>query len=987
MRSREDRLFDRYRQRGDTRALAELFDRTAPEVWRVAGYLTRDRHLAEDAVQATFLAALEHALRWNRGQRVVPWLLGILANQVRSLRRQRDASPAAERFAARPAVDPAAEVEGAERAEHVQAALARMPEKLRAVLERYLMHGEAPAEIADRLGLRPGATRMRLQRGLAHLRRLLPAGFASGCLVASEIPAASLAAMRRVLLAHAAQAPRAVAVGGALGALALTGGIAMKKILLGVLFASALAWAGIAWWPQTDGGAGPTQPSASAAAVLGAERSDAARERNPAPGTGDLAPREPLAVPSGTGSLRVRVLDRATKARVRFAVAVVWHGSPPRTATIRDDGECVLEGEAGAGTLEVKGLRNTSFGVDAPETRYEIHAGRETLVVLEVDARAIAEVVVVDEQDRPVAGATVCASRSAAGSVAWYETLATADASGRCRVESRDERTLFAVVAGRAPSQQLQLVQGRSLSPLTLRLGAPAGAVRGRVIDVDGSPVPDAVVAIVANADAAAYPPMPLCARTDARGEFTVGSVAFGACSVFAICEALDGRRWRMQRAGRAQGIVVAEATLEVEVRLAQGAVVHGIVETPARDPARQVEVSANLLDREGMPEHIYQRLSKETVIDAHGAYRLTGLLPGRYVLWASDRLQETRHEVVLADGEVATWSTRLGGVAPIALRIVDAAGRPIGQCEVYSSGRDMASGRTDVDGRFRFETRSDAAVTIAVFLGGHPAAWFDDVRPQADEQELRLASAHLPGTAHGRVIAEDGPLPVGLRLQLVPVDTPHRRYPVGDAIAEDGTFRLGVVPPDTYRVAITASGRTGQEELASAPPRTIAPGATCDLGTIVVPAHGRLFVQWPRATVRGRLGVRIGDIFDDAPALLRVGRHEILCWDEASAPLRTTVVIAANEALALPVALTPATPCTFHFPEPISRCADTLTLRGGLPEPFTIRLPRADVQALRRGLPPGSYTAVVIGRDGQAWPAKTFVVADPTSDVVLSPK
>lgn len=986
MRSREDRLFDRYRQRGDTRSLAELFDRTAPEIWRVAGYLTRDRHLAEDAVQATFLAALEHAARWDRGQRVVPWLLGILANQVRSLRRQRDPSLVAERLASRPVVDPAAEAEGAERAEHVRVALARMPEKLRAVLERYLMHGEAPAEIAERLGLRPGATRMRLQRGLAHLRRLLPAGFASGCLVASEIPAASLAAMRRVLLAHAAQAPRAVAVGGAFGALVLTGGIAMKKIMLGVLFASALAWAGIAWWPQTDGGAGPMQPPASSAAVLAAERTADTREGELSPGAGDPAARELVATLQGTGSLRVRVLDRATKARVE-RVVVIWHGSSERSGRIFDGGECVLEGEAGAGTFEVKGLRGTSFGVDAPETRYEIHAGVETLVELQVDTRAIAEVNVVDEQDRPVAGATVCASRSAAGSVAWYEMLANADASGRCRVESTHERTLFAVVAGRALSQQLQLVPGRSLSPLTLRVGPPAGTVRGRVIDVDGSPVPDAVVAIVANADAAAYPPMPLCARTDARGEFTVGSVAFGACSVFAVCEALDGRRWRMQRAGRAEGIVVTDAPLEVEVRLARGAGVHGLVETPARDRARQVEVSAILLDREGMPQLIYERLSKETIVDAHGAYRLTGLLPGRYVLYASDRLQEARHEVVLADGEMATWSTRLGGVAPIALRIVDAAGRPIGQCALYSSGRDMASGRTDVDGRFRFETRSDAAVTIAVFLGGHPAAWFDDIRPQPDEQELRLAGANLPGTAHGRVIAQDGPLPVGLRLQLVPIDTPNRRYPVGDAIAADGSFRLEVVPPDTYRVAITASGRTGQEELASAPPRTIAPGATCDLGTIVVPAHGRLFVQWPRATVRGRLGVRIGDIFDDAPTLLRVGRHEILCWDEASAPLRTTVVIAANEVFTLPVALTSATPCTFLFPEPIVRCADTLTLRGGRPEPFTIRLPRADVQALRRGLPPGRYTVLVTGRDGQAWPARDFAVADAPLEVSLSPR
>ncbi len=81
-------LFLRYR-RGDHRALAGVFDRTAPELWRVARYLCRSRNEADDLVQATFLAAMQSAERWRNGQALVPWLLGILANHVRMARRRR----------------------------------------------------------------------------------------------------------------------------------------------------------------------------------------------------------------------------------------------------------------------------------------------------------------------------------------------------------------------------------------------------------------------------------------------------------------------------------------------------------------------------------------------------------------------------------------------------------------------------------------------------------------------------------------------------------------------------------------------------------------------------------------------------------------------------------------------------------------------------------------------------------------------------------
>jgi len=50
---RLDRWFDRFRRRGDVRALGAVFDQVAPELLRVAMSLTREIGDAEDLLQET----------------------------------------------------------------------------------------------------------------------------------------------------------------------------------------------------------------------------------------------------------------------------------------------------------------------------------------------------------------------------------------------------------------------------------------------------------------------------------------------------------------------------------------------------------------------------------------------------------------------------------------------------------------------------------------------------------------------------------------------------------------------------------------------------------------------------------------------------------------------------------------------------------------------------------------------------------------------
>ena len=138
-------LFLRYR-RGDPRALAGVFDRAAPEVWRVARYLSRSRNEADDLVQATFLAAMQSAARWRPEQPLVPWLLGILANHVRMARRRQRREVPAAAVVPRVPEDPVVAAEHAELRELLRQRIEELPETYRTVLVLQIEHGMTAAE-------------------------------------------------------------------------------------------------------------------------------------------------------------------------------------------------------------------------------------------------------------------------------------------------------------------------------------------------------------------------------------------------------------------------------------------------------------------------------------------------------------------------------------------------------------------------------------------------------------------------------------------------------------------------------------------------------------------------------------------------------------------------------------------------------------------------------------------------------------------------
>ncbi len=255
-----DQLALRYRATRDPRALAELFDGTAPDLLRVARWLTGDRQAAEDVVQETFLTFVDRLEDHDAARPVVPWLMGIAANLARRWRRQNArrralqgrGAPGGPIDRSDPTADPSALAEAEDLRRHLAATIDRLPPAVAQVLRLSVEHDLAPREIARALDRPDGTVRSQLSRGLAMLRDALPAGLI-GAGAAAMAASTGLAAVRRHVLEHAAAKATSAAVATPFAARLLAGLIAMKtsSVVLSALVVVAIATtAAMIWAPQ-----------------------------------------------------------------------------------------------------------------------------------------------------------------------------------------------------------------------------------------------------------------------------------------------------------------------------------------------------------------------------------------------------------------------------------------------------------------------------------------------------------------------------------------------------------------------------------------------------------------------------------------------------------------------------------------------------------------------------------------------------------------
>lgn len=165
----------------DPEAFAQLYDRHAEKLYRYAARRIGPES-AEDVVAETFLVAYRRRRRFDQSRRTaLPWLYGILTNEIAQYRR---CERARYRALARtiqeqlvvegPADQVAAMVTAQAVREPLASALAQLASRDRDVLLLVAWSGLSYAEVADALTIPIGTVRSRLSRARRKIRDAFP---------------------------------------------------------------------------------------------------------------------------------------------------------------------------------------------------------------------------------------------------------------------------------------------------------------------------------------------------------------------------------------------------------------------------------------------------------------------------------------------------------------------------------------------------------------------------------------------------------------------------------------------------------------------------------------------------------------------------------------------------------------------------------------------------------------------------------------------
>lgn len=161
--------------RGDAEAYGQLVDQYAPMARRVAYAILEDREDADDAAQDGFLSAWQAISRYDPRKAFRPWLMQIVVNAARDLRRRRRVRAADSLETVSPASrdNPARAVGDLDLGERLRAALATLPERQRIAVVMFDAEGFSQAEIATFLGIPEGTVKSDVFHGRRALRKVL----------------------------------------------------------------------------------------------------------------------------------------------------------------------------------------------------------------------------------------------------------------------------------------------------------------------------------------------------------------------------------------------------------------------------------------------------------------------------------------------------------------------------------------------------------------------------------------------------------------------------------------------------------------------------------------------------------------------------------------------------------------------------------------------------------------------------------------------
>ena len=168
----------------DHQKFAEVVDAYYESIFRGAISVARDKHVAEEIVQETFISAFKKFDSYSGRSSVFTWLYGIMLNKYRDHCRKRrllrrlgfvrgEASLSGTSNARSRDPSPCAELANSEEFSLLMGAVERLPVKLRVVVAMRYFDGLPLNEIASILTCSLGTVKSRLSRAKERLSHLL----------------------------------------------------------------------------------------------------------------------------------------------------------------------------------------------------------------------------------------------------------------------------------------------------------------------------------------------------------------------------------------------------------------------------------------------------------------------------------------------------------------------------------------------------------------------------------------------------------------------------------------------------------------------------------------------------------------------------------------------------------------------------------------------------------------------------------------------
>src|SRR5262249_48231199 len=190
-------LLERFRATRDAAAFELLVYRHGPMVWATCRRVLGDVHAAEDAFQATFLALARRAGSIRRNGSVPGWLHRVAVRAALDLRR-REPTADLNSNVIDPIPGPVDRAATADLVRHIDAAINRLPKRLRGAVILCKLHGYSLKEAAAELGCPVGTVESRLARARRKLRGMLDAAAIGGLIVGIAVPRTVRAATMQV---------------------------------------------------------------------------------------------------------------------------------------------------------------------------------------------------------------------------------------------------------------------------------------------------------------------------------------------------------------------------------------------------------------------------------------------------------------------------------------------------------------------------------------------------------------------------------------------------------------------------------------------------------------------------------------------------------------------------------------------------------------------------------------------------------------------